>query len=659
MKHSGILLRSIVLLSCIFVGGALYSVTVVSPDGSIEFDLTNSPDLSYRVRANDEVVLAESVIRIQLDGGIVLGSDVAFRAIERRSLDDTWQPVVAGRRSSIRNHYNELTLSVTERSPDSPESITLDFKLVVRVFNDGIAFRYLIPSPVDSPLSIVEESTQFRFSENWTCWATDHKEMHSSQENPFIKQSITDLQSRSLIGMPLVVKTGQHYLAITEADLENFAGMFLKSLGQSELSSSAQGVVSTLARTENQSFAVVSTGTIVSPWRVVMVAEKAPDLLHNDIILNLNDPCAIEDTSWIQPGMMAWDHWWSGEVQMDTATIKEYIQLAADMNWEYQLIDWQWYGAYNSVDADMTTVNPAVDMDEVRRFAKEKGVKLWLWMYWTDVDRQDAYLEAMELYESWGIVGIKIDFMDREDQWMVDWYHKIVKAAAKHHLMVDFHGAYKPTGWRRTYPNLMTREGILGNEYSKWSNSVTPEHNCTILYTRNLLGEMDFTPGGFLNRNREEFQCASESGNPAEVYGTRAHQLGLFVMYESPITCVCDHPNHIRNQPGSDFLKRVPTVWDQTIGLDGEIGEFAVVAKQSGEVWYVAAITDWNERILQLNLGFLPAGSFQMEIWQDGENIAEDATSLSTNSIEVNATESIPLNLASGGGVVMIFTPIF
>ncbi len=297
-------------------------------------------------------------------------------------------------------------------------------------------------------------------------------------------------------------------------------------------------------------------------------------------------------------------------------------------------------------------------MDEVRRFAKEQGVKLWLWMYWTDVERDDAYLKAMKLFESWGVAGIKIDFMDRQDQWMVDWYHKIIKAAADHHLMVDFHGAYPPTGWRRTYPNMMTREGILGNEYNKWSESVTPEHNVTILYTRNLLGEMDFTPGGFLNRTKGHFRMASGTDRPAEVQGTRAHQLAQFVLYESPITCVCDHPDHIRGADGADFLTKVPTVWDETRGVAGEIGEYAVIAKRDAKQWFIGAMTNWDAREVEVTLDFIETGTYQIELWEDGPEASENAEDLSTRTLSIKSGDSFTLKLAPGGGAVCILTPI-
>jgi alpha-glucosidase len=340
---------------------------------------------------------------------------------------------------------------------------------------------------------------------------------------------------------------------------------------------------------------------------------------------------------------------------MDTPTLKQYIQLAADMGWPYQLIDWQWYGPFNKPDSDITKVNPAVDLGEVRRFAREKGVKLWVWLYWTDVERNDAYKKAFALYEQWGIVGIKIDFMDRDDQDIVNWYEKTTKAAAEHHLMINFHGAFKTSGSNRTFPNQITREGILGNEYNRWSTRVTPEHKLTLPFTRFLAGPADFTPGGFLNRQPSQFKA---DGHQAEVQGTRAAELALFVAYGSPLCCVCDHPDHYRNQPGADFLRVVPTVWDDTRVLDGEPGQHLVISRRSGHKWFLGAMTDRKSRELPAKLDFLGAGTWKMRLWKDAGDSDVDADHLETEERIVTAADEIQIHCAPAGGAVACFEPV-
>jgi alpha-glucosidase len=346
--------------------------------------------------------------------------------------------------------------------------------------------------------------------------------------------------------------------------------------------------------------------------------------------------------------MMAWDHWWTGDTVMDTATIKQYIGLAADMGWPYQLIDWGWYGESAKPEADITKVVDSLDMAEVRRFAAEKGVRLWLWLHWTDVDRNDAYKKAFPLYKEWGIAGLKIDFMDRDDQEMVRWYEKITRAAADNELMVNFHGAFKPSGFDRTFPNQLTREGVLGNEYNKWSKRVTPEHKVILPFTRYLLGPGDFTPGGFVNRQPEQF----EPTKPTQVQGTRAAELALFVVYESPLACVCDHPDRYRDAPGADFLKIIPTVWDDTRVVSGVVGEHLVIARQSGNEWFVGALTGSEAREVPVELNFLGPGRWNMHVWKDGADAATNAEHLATEEQTVGSGDTLQWHLAPSGGCV-------
>ena len=379
-----------------------------------------------------------------------------------------------------------------------------------------------------------------------------------------------------------------------------------------------------------------------------MIGRQPGRLIESEIVRNLSSPSEIKDSSWVKPGMMAWDHWWSGDTVMDTATIKQYIQLAADMGWPYQLIDWGWYGESNRPEADITKVTGELDMAEVRRFAQEKNVRLWLWLHWTDVDRNDAYRTAFPRYKEWGIAGVKIDFMDRDDQEMVQWYEKITRAAAENQLLVNFHGAFKTSGFDRTFPNQITREGVLGNEYNKWSSRVTPEHKVTLPFTRYLVGPGDFTPGGFLNRQPESFQ----SQKPTQVQGTRAAELALFVVYDSPLACVCDHPDNYREKPGLDFLRVVPTVWDETRVLDGAVGEYLVVARQSGDDWYLGALTNSKSRDVTVKLDFLPPGNWTMRHWKDGAGAADNAEQIAVEERSVQSGDTLELHLAPAGGGV-------
>jgi alpha-glucosidase len=348
--------------------------------------------------------------------------------------------------------------------------------------------------------------------------------------------------------------------------------------------------------------------------------------------------------------MSAWDHWWSGEVKMEMPVIKEYIDLASEMGWPYMLVDWQWYGQFNRPEANICKEAPQLNMTEILSYAKSKNVRIWLWIYSTDVNRNDAYKKAFPLYKEWGVAGIKIDFMDRDDQDMVNWYHDIIRCAADNRLLVDFHGAYKPDGIIRTYPNMLTREGVMGNEYYKFSDRMNPEHNVKLVYTRMLAGGMDYTPGGFNNVTQSEFKQQI----PALVVNTRAAELAKFVVYESPYTVVCDHPQFILGQPGADFLKIVPTVWDNIRFLGGSPDEYVAIAKQSGNNWFIGVLNNSVEKEITVDTRFLPAGKYTIEIWEDAKDSGKNPKNIKKISQTIEAGKPLKVKLAGAGGYVAV-----
>lgn len=645
MKKS---LSTLFLLLCLFMFQARAQIAVISPDKRVEAKVNIDEDISYSVFFNGREVLGDSPIGFTFENAPPLGADMELVSMTESEINETWEPVLK-RKAEVTNHCNELHLQLKEtRFPNRR------INLVFRAYNDGLAFRTeFLGEQKTHQFTITDEQTSFLFSEDLTCWAANHKGYGSHQENEYFKRKLSDLQEEWVIGLPMTVKVDEHcYVALTEANLTNFAGMYFKPAARgNRLGVKSQ--LSPLPGADEAKGKVVLTLPHPTPWRVVMLAETPGQLVESEIISNLNEPCAIEDPSWIKPGISAWDHWWSGRVKMDTRTIKEYIDLASEMGWPYQLIDWQWYGQYNLPDADITTVTESVDMPGVLAYAKKKNVKCWLWLYWTDVDKAD-FEAACALYHEWGIAGIKIDFMARDDQEMVNWYHRIVKTTARHQLMVDFHGAYKPTGWRRTYPNLMTREGVLGNEYNKWSMRITPEHCLTLPFTRMLAGPMDFTPGGFRNRTGEEF--ANEL--PSNVQGTRCFQLAQFVIYDSPYQVACDHPAQYKNQKGLEFLKNVPTVWDDTKVMNGQIGEYITMVRRSGDDWYIGSMTNSFERELELSLDFLDPGEYRMVSFRDTAESGVDATKLEKSETIVKQGESLKISMAPGGGFAAFLVPL-
>jgi alpha-glucosidase len=613
---------------------------IASPDGKIQVTISVEKEMKYAVKFNNSVVVEPSTVAFTFKQAPPLGKDLGIISDKTFTVDETWKPVLK-RFEIIRNHFNGLKIEMKEiRFP----SRLINFEF--RVFDDGVAFRTEFPDQqFNHEYVITEELSQFNFASNHTCWAVNYGSYTTSQEVEHFERKIGEIASEMVIGLPLTMKINEKcYAAITEADIENYAGMYLKSSQGKDDYSLRTALSPRKGQPENGDKVVFKTPH-KTPWRVIMIAETPGKLVESEIVQNLNDPCEIADPSWIKPGVSAWDHWWSGEVKMEQSVIYEYIDLASKMGWPYMLIDWQWYGQFNQPGADIKKPAPQLNMPEILDYAKSKNVRCWLWMYNTDVDRFN-FEEACALYEKWGIAGIKIDFMDSDDQEMVNWYHWVVKTAAKYHLMVDFHGAFKPDGWRRTYPNLVTREGVLGNEYNKWSLRITPEHMCTLPFTRMLAGPMDFTPGGFLNRNPDKFQ----NGVPAQVLGTRANTLSQFVIYDSPYLVACDHPKNYYGQVGEDFLKQVKSVWDDTKVLNGTISEYITIARRSGNTWFIGSMTNSFERELEIKLDFLSEGNYKMISFSDTEKTKENAEIAERKEKIVKKNELVRIKMAPGGG---------
>ncbi len=627
------------------------SASVKSPDGTIEVTLRANGPLTYSVTVDGKPLLVNSRLGLRFQDGLTLGANARLTQILRSTSDKTWENKF-GIRRLVRDHHNELRASFLESSGRP-------FELVVRAFDDGLGFRYVLPAAPGAKTQqfvLEQDLTQFSFPGNDLCYAGINENTGSSnnpvgyfgsQESEYKPVRLADLPTDQVRMLPLLVKTTAAWVAITESDLVDWSGMWLNRLPSTGDAPSVTLAARLAPRLDGQGL-VKSAFPRRSPWRALLIARRPTQLIESDLVLNLASPCVLADTSWVKPGIASWD-WWSQVTRPSTQTYQDLIQFSADMGWPYTLLDAGW-----SSRGNILKPSRSVDLEQVLSFAKEKHVRLWLWAHWTSMDRDNTYLQAFPLFEKWGIAGVKIDFMNRDDQDMVNWYEKIVKSAAQHHIMVNFHGAFKPTGMLRTYPNQITREGVLGNEYNRWSARVTPEHKTTLPFTRMLAGPADFTPGGFLNRPLDEFKF---NVRPTEVQGTRCAELALFVCLESPITHACDNPDHYRNQPGLDFLKLVPTVWDDTRALDGAVGQHVVIARRSGSRWFLGALTDRNARDLPIRLAFLGPGSWKLKLWKDAPDSDINGEHLVTEERIVVPADSLTLHLAPAGGAVACFEP--
>jgi alpha-glucosidase len=653
----------LILANCIGIEGLADSpLTLSSPDQQIQVTVAIKEKLEpyplgnrlyYSVAYRGKDILLDSPLGLDFKQMSPISRDLVIKKQSQRTIQQTWQTVV-GKSKNVVDHSNELHLWMEEANAPRRQ-----LELVFRAYNDGVAFRYYLPGqPGLRDFCLTSERSEFHFAGNHTAWAAQYGTYTSSQEKEFDRITLGQICPSSIIGLPMLVQLDEGiWVAITEASLDDWAGMYLAGAG-----SCPNAVVTSLSpRPDEPGVLVRSQAPRYSPWRVLMVGQRAGDLIESNIVLNLSDPCTLKDSSWIKPGKSAWDRWWSGDyapdanfkIGMNTATMNYFTQFAADMGWEYVLVDWTWYGDPLNPNADITRSIPEVDLPAIIKYAHDRNVKVLIWLRWNHVDRQMD--QAFPLYEKWGVSGVKIDFMDRDDQEMVNFYQRVVKKAAEHHLLVDFHGAYKPTGLRRTYPNLITREGVMGNEYNKWSIRVTPEHKVTLPFTRMLAGPMDFTPGGFRNVTKATFRAQD---SPPFVMGTRAQELAMLVVYESPLQVLCDSPYNYRGQPGLEFYRTVPTSWDETKVLDGQVGEFIIVARKSADRWYLGAMNDSKPRTLEVPMTFLGSGKYTLYYFADAPDAVDFPDRITTGTREILPTDRLTIQMAPGGGFAGFLTSI-
>ncbi len=631
-------------------------VTALSPDGLIRVEFsTASGQLVYTVAFRGKPLIDRSALGLDIQNQPVLGANVEIVATRSNKIDETYT-VPAGKAKTVHDVCNTLAVDLAETGEPHRR-----FTIEARVYDDGAAFRYVVPSQPNLPeLRIVNEKTQFVLAKDATTYPLILRNYRTSWEENYRTVALSGIHPESLIALPLLTQLpGEAFLAITEADIDNYSGMYL--LHDEKNARELHARLAPHIDDPNLSVAVKTPAP--SPWRVLMIATDPGRLIESHIVDNLNAPSVIADTSWIKPGKAAWD-WWSGPYDdnvnfqpgKNTATGKHFVDFASKLGFEYFMLDAGWAqrrgDGPNWSGADITRVVPAIDMPELLAYAKSKNVKVWLWSHWTDVDRQMD--EAFPLYEKWGVAGVKIDFMDRDDQWMVEFYHRVAKLAAAHHLLVDFHGAYKPDGLSRTYPNVLTREGVLGLEYNKWSARVTPDHNVMLAFTRMLAGPMDYTPGGFHNATAAEF--IPRNTQPM-VMGTRAHQTALFVVFESPFEMVSDYPEAYEGQKETAFLSAVPSSWDETRVLNAKVGDYITIGRRHGKEWYVGSISGSHGADLDIPLEFLPPGDFIAEIYSD----APDADYYPTHTVfeqkKVDRTMTLKARMVSGGGQAIRIRP--
>ena len=649
--------NSILLLSLIFLFGLSQNVdaeeyTLYSPDKKIELKITINGSISYSVVFNKKTILSPSTISLTLENETVLGKDPKVWKTNNRMINEKIYPVVPQKNREIDNHFSELIIQFRG-----------NYNLIFRAYNDGIAYRF--ETTKKGEIKILKEEVKFNFPEDFFVYYPEEERFFSHNERAYIYQPLSEISPGKLASLPALIVAGEDLkVGITESDLKDYPGMWLKGTGSTSLNGVFPAVALEVEQKSDRDVPVVkraefiakTTGTRKFPWRVLIFAEKDGDLIESEMVFKLAEPNQLKDYSWIKPGRVAWDWWnWNNiygvdfEAGVNTETYKYYIDFASKHGLEYIILDEGWYKL-----GDLLDFNPDLNMDELVEYAKGKNVGIILWVIWKTLD--DQLEEALGQFEKWEIKGIKVDFMQRDDQWMVQYYHKIAREAAKRHLLVDFHGAYKPAGLRRAYPNVITREGVRGLEWCKWSEVVDPEHDVTIPFIRMFAGPMDYTPGAMVNAQKGNFK--SIFSRPMS-QGTRVHQMAMYVVYESPLQMLADNPsNYLKEKECFRFMAKVPVVWDKTIVLDAKVGDLVLIARKKGDDWYVGGMTDWQPRVLSLDLSFLDDGEYNAEIFRDGSNAHRYASDYKKLVQKVSAKGKIEVKMAPGGGWVAHFTKI-
>lgn len=666
LKMGLVICLSVVLFACAKSPPESFSLS--SPSGIIQLDFSTKTVADgskvpyYQVKFGEKMVVEEAGLGLGFQQSGKLKQNLQITNISSNSHDETYE-VFAGKSLNARNHHNEIRISFEETTAPNRR-----LNMVFRAFDDGLTFRYEIPEQESlRDFIITDELTTFCFPGDPLAFQLPLNSYKTHYERTYRVLNLGAFEPDSLTGLPLLLELDNDlWIAITEANLTDYAGMYLKPVpGKPNF------LISALSPwPDNPEIKVKGSAPHRSPWRVLMIANHPGRLIESNIILHLNEPNAIGDTDWIQTGKMNWPWWCNHQVEdvdfesgMNTETMKYYIDFFAAHGIDFHGIvqhgrkTWfapmppnNWRGFLEEKHwNDPTVPVPELDMQEVLSYAEAKDMRIRLHLHWAVLQgRLDKVFQA---YEDWGIHGIMWDFMNRDDQKMVNLYHQVMQTAAKHHLTIIAHGAYKPTGIRRTYPNLLTREGVLNLEYVKWSDRCHPEHNLIVPFTRMLAGPLDYHLGGFRNVTREQFK--PNFGRPV-VMGTRCHNMAMYIVYESPLQKLCDSPEAYQDQAGFEFLKQVPTTWDETRVIDGHPADFITIARRKGEDWYVGSMTDWSARTLLIPLSFLPQGVYQADIWADGPDVSNDPTDILKEQKNVTSEDTITAELVSGGGHILV-----
>lgn len=652
---------AILLIAVPFWANAQKGIELKDPSGKIQLNVMLGNTVTYSVSHGEDVIIGTSPVSMTLTDGTVFGKEPRLKKKKYRTENQMIYPPIY-RKQSIKDHFNELTLEFKG-----------GYSLVFRAYEDGVAYRFI--SDLKKPFMVESEQAVFNLPNNPKVFAATPKgrkidgvenQYHSSFQNTYRYVELSKWDKSRLAFLPVLSESENgKKVCITEADLLNYPGMFLKVSSDNkgfygefaaypkDISVEVRGLKG-MVKTREPYIAKVE-GKTVFPWRVMVISEKDTDLLCSDMVYKLATPAAEADYSWIKPGKVAWD-WWNDwnlygvdfRAGVNTETYKYYIDFASKFGIEYVILDEGWAVAG---PADLFQIVPEIDMEELIRYADSKKVGLILWAGYRafDLDME----RVCKHYSAMGIKGFKIDFMDRDDQYMVDFNRRCAETGAKYKLLIDLHGTHKPTGLQRTYPNAINFEGVHGLEEMKWAQPGTDQvtYDVTMPFIRMVAGPLDYTQGAMNNANKENFKAVYSEPMSQ---GTRCRQLAQYIIFDSPLNMLCDAPtNYLKEEECTKFIAAIPTVWEETKALCGEVGKYLAMVRQKNDVWYVGALTNWDSRDMELDLSFLGEGEYKAEIFEDGINADRVGKDYKRKVIPVPVDRRLKIHMASGGGYVM------
>lgn len=663
-------MRKILQLCIIALSGIAFAQTinaqkefsVKSPNKKLEISVViNKENVEYCVRHEKDLLIDKSPISMTFTNMEPFGINPKLAKSNTISYSGVIHPPLY-RKNEIVDNYNELTLQFKG-----------NYNLIFRAYDDGVAYRFV--STAKKAFMVESEQVTFNFPTDNKIYAPYAKgrkndgvtdPFYSAFQSTYVHIPLSEWKKGEIAFAPVLVECANNKkVCITEADLLNYPGMYLHN---KEGNTSLEGIFAAYPKVikqevrglkgvvkERESYIAKHEGATNFPWRVIAVSENDFELVNNDMIYKLATPAQFTDYSWIKPGKVAWD-WWNDwniynvdfHAGINTETYKYYIDFASEYGLEYVILDEGWSVAEK---ADLLLIVPEIDLEEIIRYAKSKNVDIILWAgYYAFAKNMD---EVCRHYAAMGVKGFKLDFMDRDDQLMVDFHHRAAQATAKYKLLLDFHGTYKPTGLQRTYPNVINFEGVFGLEELKWAKKETDmvTYDVTMPFIRMVAGPLDYTQGAMDNRTKENFAAIYKEPMSQ---GTRCRQLAAYIIFDSPIIMMCDAPtNYMKEEECTRFIADIPTIWDKTIPLNGKVSEYVTIARQKSNIWYVGSMTDWNARTENLDLSFLGDGDFKAEIFKDGINADRVGRDYKREVTDIPASRKLSVPMAPGGGFVM------